>query len=176
MSSSFREYNVLFVCAHNSTRSLMAECALRRWGNGRFNAYSAGREPAETPNPMALRTLQTLNFKTDALRPKSWNAFLADDAPRMDFVFVVGGPEDEAGLPSFPGAPMVAAWPVDDPLDVVGPEDKQLRAFRATYLEIESRCKIFASLRVEGLDNLTLQSSLNLIGTHHRPAGNDAQA
>lgn len=163
-----REYNVMFICAHNSTRSLMAECALRRWGNGRFNAYSAGRDPAPAANPLTIQLLQSLNFKTDTLHPKSWNTFLADDAARMDFVFIVGDELDRVECPAFSGAPMVARWPIDDPLDVQGADEKRLRAFRNAYLEIEARCKIFASLRVEGLDNLTLQSSLNLIGRHHR--------
>lgn len=164
---TFKEYNVLFLCAHNSARSIMAECALRRWGNGRFNGFSAGSQPAAAVNPFALRTLQAFNFKTDTLRSKSWDEFLADDAPKMDFVFTVCDTIAGEKCPTFPGQPMTAQWPIEDPMHPEGLSDeKRLRAFRRTYLEIESRCKIFASLRVEGLDRLTLQSSLNLIGRH----------
>lgn len=172
---AFKEYNVLFLCAHNSARSIMAECALRRWGNGRFNGYSAGSHPAGEVSPFALRILQSYNFKTDSLRSKSWDEFLTDTAPRMDFVFTVCDTVAGEKCPVFPGQPMTAHWPIEDPMSGQGlSDDKRLRAFRRTYLEIESRCKIFASLRMDALDRLTLQSSLNLIG-HHKMADHQTE-
>lgn len=175
-ATNFREYNVLFLCAHNSTRSILAECAMRRWSNGRFRPFSAGIDPAPEVNPLAVHVLKSFNYKTDGLRPKGVETFTSGDAPAMDFVFLVGAKTDNERCPEFPGSPLVAHWPIDDPLEVQGSEEKRLRAFRTAYVEIETRCKIFASLRVDALDRLTLQSSLNLIGTHHvgSPAGDAA--
>ena len=55
-----KPFNVLFLCTHNSARSILAEALLNHMGHGKFKAYSAGSNPAgnQTPNPMALATLQ----------------------------------------------------------------------------------------------------------------------
>ena len=82
-------FNVLFLCTHNSARSLMAQAILEKIGRGKFNSYSAGSEPARSPMPEVIQKLVTLGHDVSGLHCKSWNRFMGPDAPQMDFVITL---------------------------------------------------------------------------------------
>lgn len=164
MSENHRPYNVLFLCTGNSARSIMAEAAMGRWGAGRFNAFSAGSQPKGEVHPMTLKTLTALNYKTDGLRSKSWEEFAVEGAPPLDFVFTVCDNAANEVCPVWPGQPMSAHWGIEDPAAAEGSESAIGMAFRRAYFELENRIKIFTSLRLQGLDKLSLQGKLNSIG------------
>ena len=69
--------NVLFLCTHNSARSILAEALLNHLGKGRFKAFSAGSSPREKqqPNPIGIETLKAAGIATDGLHSKSWDVF-----------------------------------------------------------------------------------------------------
>lgn len=157
-------YNVLFLCTGNSARSLMAECAINRWGKGRFKGFSAGSHPKAAVHPMTLRVLRELNYEIGSLRSKSWDEFAGPESPRMDFVFTVCDQAAGEVCPVWPGQPITAHWGVADPAAFVGNEEQVRRFFHRTYSELENRIKIFASLRIEGLDRLALQQRVREIG------------
>lgn len=164
-----KTYNALFLCTGNSARSIMAECALNRWGQGRFHAFSAGSHPAGRVNPTTLRLLQDLKYQTDGLRSKSWEEFTAPGAPALDFVFTVCDSAAAETCPVWPGTPMTAHWGVEDPAAFVGPEDKAFQLFRKVYGLLENRIKIFASLPLASLDRMALQKRMERIGEDQTP-------
>ena len=157
-------YRVLFLCTGNSARSIMAECAMNRWGAGRFVAFSAGSHPRGRVHPAALELLRQLGYSTEGLRSKSWDEFARPESPPLDFVFTVCDNAAGESCPFWPGHPMTAHWGVEDPAAFVGPRDAQMRQFTRTYSELETRIKIFASLRLEDFDSLTLRRRLDEIG------------
>jgi arsenate reductase len=159
-----RLYNTLFLCTGNSARSILAEAALTRHGAGRFQAFSAGSHPKGAVHPMTLETLAKYNYATEGYRSKSWDEFAGPDAPPLDFVITVCDSAAGEVCPIFPGQPMKAHWGVPDPAAVEGDEEAQRKAFRTAYFELERRIQIFANLRLEALDRLSLQRRLDDIG------------
>jgi arsenate reductase (thioredoxin) len=119
---SDRPFNVLFLCTHNSARSVIAECVMNRLGAGKFRAYSAGSQPSGKIHPFALELLQRLNYDTQGLRSKSWQEFAGAGAPQLDFVFTVCDDAANEVCPVWPGRPMSAHWGLADPSRVAGSE------------------------------------------------------
>jgi arsenate reductase (thioredoxin) len=64
----------------------MAEHSLHRWGRGRFRAFSAGTRPTGRVHPMTLGLLQSLDFKTEGQRSKSWKELTTPGAPESGAV------------------------------------------------------------------------------------------
>jgi arsenate reductase len=159
-----RVFNVLFLCTGNSARSLMAECALRRWGGDTFRSFSAGSHPQPAPHPATLRLLESLHYDVSDLRSKNWDEFAAPGAPLLHFVFTVCDRARGETCPVWPGQPMTAHWGVEDPAAFEGPAEQQQRLFLRIYLELENRIKIFTSLPFAELDRLSLQKRLDAIG------------
>jgi protein-tyrosine-phosphatase len=161
---SERVYNVLFLCTHNSARSVIAECVMNKLGRGRFKAYSAGSHPRGEVHPAALALLGKLGYDTRALRSKSWDEFAQEGAPPLDFVFTVC--DDAAGetCPYWPGQPMTAHWGLPDPSRAEGTEAERAFAFADTHRMLHQRISIFLSLPLASIDRLTLQAKLDSIG------------
>jgi len=155
---------ILFLCTRNSARSIMAECAMNRWGEGRFLAFSAGSRPADRIHPATLRLLSDLHYETGALGSKSWDLFSKDEAPPLDFVFTLCDRAAAEPCPTWPGQPLRAHWGITDPLAVDAPGAATRKVFRDTYAAIEQRIKVFASLPIETLERFALERWVTEIG------------
>ena len=59
---------------------------------------------------------------------------------------------------------MTARWGVPDPAAAEGPEAQKIRAFRYAYQALETRIKIFTSLRLEALDRMAIKREVDEIG------------
>jgi arsenate reductase (thioredoxin) len=151
--------NVLFLCTHNSARSILAEATLNHIGGGRFKAYSAGSSPRENqqPNPLGLRTLQAAGISTDGLYSKSWDEFAGADAPQMDLIITVCDNAAGEVCPIWPGHPATAHWGYADPSEVQGTEAQRLEAFRQTLIAIRRRLDLLVNLPPERLARQLIQ-------------------
>ena len=161
---SDKVYNVLFVCTHNSARSIMAEGILNSLGRGRFRAYSAGSHPGSGVNPLALRTLAEMHVPNEGFRSKDWDEFARPEAPRLDFVFTVCDKAAGEVCPVWPGQPMTAHWGVADPAAFEGTDAQKAQMFRDTAVILKRRIELMLALPLQSLDRMALQHEIRDIG------------
>ena len=161
---SDRIYNVLFLCTHNSARSIMAEALLNHLGAGRFQAFSAGSEGGPGPRPMALKVLQAEGIPTDGLSSKTWDVFAQPGAPVMDLVITVCDQAAGEACPLWPGQPITAHWGIEDPSDVQGSDIERERAFVTALRYLRNRINVLLSLPVASLDEMAVARQLRKIG------------
>jgi arsenate reductase len=159
-------YNVLFICTHNSARSIIAEGLLNRLGRPNFRAWSAGSHPSGQVQPMALKVLAGMLVPDEGnFRSKDWNEFAQPGAPELDFVFTICDKAAGEVCPVWPGQPMSAHWGVGDPSAVEGSEDQQRRAYEDTARVLKRRIELMLALPMASLDRMSLQRELKDIGT-----------
>lgn len=161
-------FNVLFLCTHNSARSIMAEAILERIGKGKFRGYSAGSDPAAVPMPEVLEKLETMGHDVARLHSKSWDEFMGPDAPRMDFVIALCDTLDGQQCPDFGDKVVTGAWPLPDPGKFSGSPIERATLLNELYGMIRRRLEIFISLPFATLDKMAMKARLDEIGETSR--------
>lgn len=157
--------NVLFLCAGNSARSIMAEALLRHWSDGMFTAFSAGSHPAGEPNPAALEMLETRDVPTHGLRSKSWDEFGNAHAPAMDLVITVCDTVANEVCPVLPGTPLRLHWGLPDPAAAQGDEAAVREAFATVCDKLEKRIAQLVTIPFADRDPESIQADLDAIAT-----------
>lgn len=157
-------FNVLFICTRNSARSILAEAILQKVGKGRFNAYSAGSDPAPVPMPEVLDRLAHLGHDVSHLRSKSWKEFTGPNAPRMDFVLTLCDTGEGEACPDLGERPITATWPFPDPAKFTGSEVERLALLNQLYGMIRRRLESFISLPFGTLERMALKARLDELG------------
>lgn len=129
---------VLFLSSGNAARGILAEALLRNKGSDRFKARSAGLKPMADIHPQTLTLLSEAGIATDGLHSKGWGEFLA--AANLVKIDVIVTLSEEARLevPSWPGDPVRAHWPVDDPLSANSADIREWK-FRKCFNTLEAR-------------------------------------
>ena len=118
MSSS--KPTVLFVCVHNAGRSQMAAGYLRELSGGKVEVLSAGSEPKDQINPIAIQVMAEEGIDIANNAPK----ILTMQAVQESDVVITMGCGDVC--PVFPGK-RYEDWLLDDP---AGQEIAKVREIR----------------------------------------------
>lgn len=155
MSARFR---VLFVCTGNSARSQIAHALLTHLGGDRFEAASAGTDPAPRVNPGALAALAEAGIPWRGEPPRSVDGL---EHQRWDLVVTVCDDAREA-CPLFPAGPIKAHWGMADPAAVQEPAARR-RAFAEVLRLLRAGVAAVIALPVEELPRSELEARIAAI-------------
>lgn len=151
------KYNILFLCTHNSSRSIMGEALASTHPSGKLLGYSAGSTPGTSVHPIAAQLSVDLGYDPSKLRSKSWDEFSLPDAPKMDFIITVCDQAASEQCPYWPGQPFTAHWGFPDPSKVQGSHEVQRNAFFNVMLGLKKRIDLLAQMPLDKLDSMSLQ-------------------
>jgi len=158
-----KKFNILFLCTHNSARSILAEAIATTHESGKFVGYSAGSNPSTAVNPIAREMAIEMGLPEENLRSKSWDEYETAGAPHMDFIITVCDNAAGEVCPFWPGQPATAHWGFADPSLVEGSEATKKHAFRDVMIGLKKRIDILASLPIEHLDLMAAKEALKNI-------------
>lgn len=162
-----KTYNILFLCTHNSARSVVGEVLATQISNGKFIGYSAGSTPGGKVNPFAVEIAEKYGYDLFKLRSKSWDEYSLADAPPMDFIITVCDNAAGEVCPFWPGKPATAHWGYPDPSAVEGGDDAKRAAFKEVELGLKKRIEILMNLPLEKLDSMSLSAELKNIAANN---------
>jgi arsenate reductase len=120
-----RKPSVLFVCVHNAGRSQMAAGWLRHLAGDAVEVRSAGSEPAQQINPVAVQAMREVGIDITANTPRRLDWDLAESS---DVIITMGCGD---ACPVFPGK-RYEDWqltdPAGQPIEVVREVRDEIRA------------------------------------------------
>ena len=126
---------VLFLCIHNSGRSLAARVLLDHYAEGRVRVESAGSEPGDQLNPSVIAILEERGLDVSKEFPKP----LTDALGREADVIVTMGCGDTC--PVYPGKRYLdwelvapAGKPIDEVRPIIDDIDRRVRALLVEVL------------------------------------------
>ncbi|WP_226646398.1 arsenate reductase ArsC [Microbulbifer variabilis] len=124
---------ILFICAGNSARSLIAEALLRYYGGEFFEVSSAGTDPTPV-DVRAIRALRRFGIPIKGLYSKSLQEVSNRD---FELVITLCDKSHKEYVPAA-GHGKLIAWDFEDPAN-----RHCFRPFYTTVLELSTRIKLF---------------------------------
>jgi arsenate reductase len=114
----------------------MAEALLRKYGDDRFVAYSAGLEPKKI-NPYTVQVMEEVGLSLDGQYSKSLTEYMGQ--VHFGYMITVCADADEKCPSVFPGMGQRMHWGFEDPAAFVGSEEEILVKFREVRDQIDER-------------------------------------
>ncbi len=136
---------VLFVCIHNSARSQIAEALLLKYGNDKFDAYSAGIEAGQL-NPYAVRVLlEDEGVDISNNQTKSAIDFY-NQGKLFNYVVTVCDQVSAQKCPIFPGVRTRIMMSFEDPMSFSGSDEEIMNKVREVKEKIKAEVLRFIDL------------------------------
>lgn len=160
---SMKRYNILFLCTHNSARSILGEIVATTFSGGRFVGFSAGSYPSGVVNRFAVEIGNELGYPVEQLRSKSWDEFAGADAPKIDIVITVCDSAASEVCPVWVGMPVVGHWGFEDPSRVLGDDTVKRAAFREVMEGLRTRIERLSKMPLEDFNSAELRNAIGEI-------------
>lgn len=125
-----RKKKVLFVCVHNSARSVIAEAMLNQLCGDHYEAQSAGLDAnVQGVNPLAVAVLEEDGIDVSDYQPRRVFDVIKTGQIFSHVIAVCDGANAER-CPIFPGVTQRLHWGFPDPAALEGTWEEKLAATR----------------------------------------------
>ena len=127
MGAHVEKKKVLFICTGNSVRSQMAHALLKKFAGDKCDVYSAGITPAGV-HRYTIRVMAEIGISMDGHESNHVNEY-----EHIPFDFIITLCEVAAlSCPQYPGDGKKLNWFIEDPIRVMGDENRRMAAFQIT--------------------------------------------
>lgn len=149
---------ILYICTHNRCRSILSEAITNHLAKGKFQAFSAGSQPAGQVHPLSLKYLAEKGIPTEGLKSQSWDDF---ELEKPDIVVTVCDSAAAEACPIWIGDTVKIHWGLPDSSRLQGSEQEIRDAFYGVMNTIEKRVQKLLDLDLEALTKAERQALLN---------------
>jgi len=154
---------ILFICTHNSCRSILSESISNEIGAGQIEARSAGSQPVGEVHPLSLKYLSEAGYPNEGLRSQYWDEF---ENFAADLIVTVCDAAAGEACPVYFDGSLKMHWGLADPSKVDGSDSEKEQAFMSCIEEIARRAKQIKVLASQDLDEDALRTALHAMGAN----------